>query len=191
MMDVLARAIAERARELSRTQGEAMPSPEAAARLPEHLAASPWASTAALVRMLVEGRAAQKVLKGRSRAEVRNAIAELERTRKMIKDAEFASMLDRAAAGEAIPGLVIYWDASDSGNVGPAYRYRPDADPELEESGPLYVDSGRGCRGWTSLDAPEDVTGEFLDGINVEDYFDEDGYLGPDESGVHPLFAVA
>lgn len=73
----------------------------------------------------------------------------------------------------------IYWDDSDPGDEGPAYRIRRPWAVGADESGPLDF------AGWSSDDDHEDDT------YQLSAYFDAGGrYLGPDQHGVHPTFRV-
>lgn len=104
-------------------------------------------------------------------------------------------LIDRAAAGEAIPGLTLWMqETGEESDREPTelplhWRYRhPDIGPEQpgavwpadlspEESGALYV------RGWSGpTDGAEDDT------YSVATYFTgPDGlYVGPDQHGVYP-----
>lgn len=84
---------------------------------------------------------------------------------------DIAQDINLAQAGEDSP-LVIYWDESDVGNEGPAYRYKDGSDSGSLEywvwSKPLVASA-----------------------YSIEDFFlNNCEYSGPDELGVYPIFEV-
>jgi hypothetical protein len=86
---------------------------------------------------------------------------------------ELQCLIDRAAAGEAVPCLTLYYDTQDPADPGPAYR-------TAEEGGALEL-----C-GWGGpADGTEDSS------YRIGEFFGDDGaYRGPDNEGVYPLFRM-
>lgn len=93
---------------------------------------------------------------------------------------KFTNRLTAQLCGEE-SGIVIYWDAQDSANAGPAYRDESDL-----SNGSGALDFG----GWGRVGGG--IGDHDCQGYSVSDYFGDNGqYRGPDEFGVYPVLMAS